>query len=82
MAPSARSRYLCAAPDRKTERRRSEVCKEGAVQRYPNLARGDLKNSISFLVEVDSVKSQLIPNLPTLTVIDHLLVHYIHSLFE
>ena len=56
MGPSARSGYLCTAPDWKTERRRSEVCKEGAVQRYPDLARGDLKNSISFLVEVDSVK--------------------------
>ena len=54
MAPSARSGYLCIAPDWKTERQRSKVCKEGAVQIYPYLTRGDL-NAISFLVEVDSV---------------------------
>ena len=48
MGPSARSGYLCTALDWKTERRRSEVCKESAVQKYPYLERGDLKNSISF----------------------------------
>ena len=55
--------YLCNAPDWKTERQRSEICKEGAVQRYSDLARGDLKNSISFLEEVDLVKSRWSPNL-------------------
>ena len=74
MAPSARSRYLYTAPDWKTERRRSEVCKEGAVQRNPYLARGDLKNSISFAVEVDSVK------LPTPTLIDRLLMRSISNM--
>ena len=58
MGPSASSGYLCTAHYWKTERRRSEVCKEGAMQRYPDLARGDLKNSIFFLVEVDSGKPQ------------------------
>ena len=70
MGPSARS-----APDWKTERRRSEVCKEDAVQRYPDLSRGDLKNFISFSVEIDSVK------LPIPTMIDRLLMHYISNMF-
>ena len=72
MCPSARSEYLCIAPDWKTERRRSWVCKEGAVQGYPDLARGELKNSIiiSFFVEVDSMKYQRRPNLHAPTMID------------
>ena len=37
MGPSARSGYPCTALDWKTERRRSEFCKESAVQRYPYL---------------------------------------------
>ena len=74
MVPSARSGYLCTAPDWKTERRRSEVCKEGAVQRYSDLARGGLKNSVSFSEEVDSAK------LPTPSMIYRLLMHYISNM--
>ena len=59
IGPSARSGYLCTALDRKTTRKRGEVCREGAVQNYPDLRRGDSKKSIFFLVEVGSVMSQL-----------------------
>ena len=57
IGPSARSGYLC----RKAARKRGEVCREGAVQYYPDLARGDSKKSIFLLVEIDSVRSQLSP---------------------
>ena len=59
MGASARSGYLYTAPDWKTERRRSEACGEGVMQRYSDFIRGDLKNSVSFLVEVGSVKSEV-----------------------
>ena len=73
MGPSARSAYPCTTPAWKTERRRREVCKEDAVQRYPDFARGGLKNSISFSVEVDSAK------LPTPTMVDRLLMHSVSN---
>ena len=44
---------LCTAPDWKTERQRSEVCKEGNHEDF-------MKIFISFLVEVDSVRFQRI----------------------